>query len=172
MIIKRCKCGTKTNQEEIAGNLRDLMENRLKRREPGFVKVDNEDCKEAKRVDDSLSQILEISKEQFVYLIGYVEALDDIMSDVEVKIGSVFEDFFGILKTRSLSTELLKWIGEQVGDEETKFGSTLEWYMYEMKDFDEKSQCITFTKPTEKKMMTRTPEELYDYFVENAKRKS
>lgn len=128
--------------------------------------------KKKKNKSSEKQQPVKLSKDQFVYLIGFIKSLEEMVGDTEKKISQIFEsDFFGQLKINSIITELIDWVGKQVGDENNDiYGSTLEWYFYECKDMEEKHQCITFTEPTEKKMYIRNAEELYDFFVENAKR--
>jgi hypothetical protein len=105
---------------------------------------------------------IELTKEQFCFLLRFVQKLQAEFDKFTEVIEPLFEDFFGILKISGIVSELTKWLSEQMSDADGQYDTTIGWWLYEMQDFAEADQVITFHDVP---FPVRTPEELYDCLV-------
>jgi hypothetical protein len=116
---------------------------------------------------EKIKSKLLITREQFVSLVKIIQENDTMIEDNENIISSIFDDdWFGMLKIRKTSSTLVDFVKKQVGDED----EVLEWFLYEIDSFKDEEKYIEFTKENPIKIPTRTADELYNYYIENAKR--
>lgn len=107
---------------------------------------------------------LALTKEQFIFLVDFVQKFRSEVDKFDETISTLFDDFFGFLKIGNVISTLTKWISEQVGDTEGQYGSMLDWFLYEIDTFKDEDKCVTWKDGH--KSMIRNAGELYDYFQE------
>jgi hypothetical protein len=105
---------------------------------------------------------IELTKEQFCFLLRFVQKLRVEFDKISDTLEPLFEDFFGVLRIGGIVSELTKWLSSQMSYADGQYGTTIDWWLYEMQDFPEADQIITFHGVP---FPVRTPEELYECLV-------
>lgn len=104
-----------------------------------------------------------IPKDQFVFLINHAKKIFVEIGKIEESITSLIDDHCPVLKIDRVMDEFIDFIVQQTFDNESKYISTIAWFLFEYNIYDDNT--IELSNGDE--VVINSIEDLYDFLVKS-----